>query len=357
MTSITGQYSGTAQYQTSSVQESTGFNSRDITGALLEQSTQAEQLSPASVNELQGFYNRTLSDINSIRYDNIPNLKPMKLETADTTENKSRSVSSSPLNPDQSANAVKNAVSTFVNDTGTKVYYDTKWTGNHGGPANISQFLFCDEGCTLTNTPIRSGHEKELYYKIKKHIKSNDITKPENKITPEMIMRWSLEVNSQNGKVCMQDALLTCHNVMRALARPEVSSQNTLKDGDPVKDILKDATSEKGISHYVMDRYKLKDSSVCLGANLFDAGNAYAPFKPCTDSITSSSGSAYHFWVGAFAAMSLDPLTAKAMVHGEGEIIKPLLGNGKSIAKDEMPWGDAGVNATKEMMEGLSFEP
>ena len=100
-------------------------------------------------------------------------------------------------------------------------------------------------GALYPTTPIRSGNELELYIKIRTYVQNNDISKPENKITPEMIMKWALEANTSNGKVNFQESLLTAHNVMRALARPDAANIENLKGDDPVKAILKDNATNK----------------------------------------------------------------------------------------------------------------
>jgi len=341
-------------------QSLTGTQSRDYSGALIQESGQVQQLSAQEINALQNFYNNTLTNIDSIRYKNIPNLPPQENDGTgggslvaynDVTENKeAQKAVNPPLDPSTTSTEVKDTVSNYEKQTGADVYYDKFWIAKHGTTLNITQYLYFEEGTSATDTvcglpPIRSGHEKELYSKIKDYITNNDIKDPDNKITPDMIMKWSLEANNRNGKVCIQDALLTAHNVMRALARPDAAQVQNLKNGDPVKDIFNDMSNQNGGIHQILkDKYGLRNVDSGVGQDLFDPDNKYACFRALTDDKNSSAGSAYHFWVGAFATMGLDPLTAKGMVYGEGEIVK---GN-NAVAQDEMPWGYAGIDAFKE---------
>jgi len=217
-------------------------------------------------------------------------------------------------------------------------------------------------GALYPTTPIRSGNELELYIKIRTYVQNNDISKPENKITPEMIMKWALEANTSNGKVNFQESLLTAHNVMRALARPDAANIENLKGDDPVKAILKDNATNKTqktrLPAILESKYKQHFSSG-YGNSLFDPENPYSIFKPLTDSASTSAGSPYHFWVGALAAATIDPLTARGMVSGEGLVKRLFPGsNAGSLhhANDERPWGNAGIQAFEKSMKGVSID-
>lgn len=344
-------------------QSLTGTQSRDYSGGLLQESGSVQQLSTQEINALQNFYNDALNNIDTIRFKNIPNLPPQGsggrgggdlsgvVAYNDVTEKKEAPKAvNPPLDPSSTSTKVKDTVSNYEKQTGADVYYDKLWIAKHGTAANLTQYLYFEEGTSATDgvcriPPLRSGHEKELYNKIKDYIKNNDIKDPDKKLTPDMIMKWSLEANNQKGKVCVQEALLTTHNVMRALARPDAAQPQNLKDGDPVKDIFNDMNSRNGGIHQILkDKYGLKNVESGIGQDLFDPNNKYACFRALTNDKNSSAGSSYHFWVGAFAAMATDPVVADGMIMGEGKVVK----KNNALAQDEMPWGYAGVNAFKE---------
>lgn len=261
--------------------------------------------------------------------------------------------------PDDTATRVAAAVKQYeAKGKGYDVYNDLTWTARHGGPTMIGQYLYFEEGNSLTGAvknlpPLRTGTELDLYDKITRYAKTHDITDPSQKITQDQVMTWALDVNNVNGRVCVQDAILTAHNVMRALARPEVVVQENLPKGDPIKQIIEDMTLEKkdihgrpsGLVDSVKEKYHLRGAKSFAGQELFDQSNPYSTFKANTDDRNSSTGSAYHFWVGLLASSSLSPTAAKAMVWGEGTMVK----NNDKTGQDEKPWGWAGVAAWERM--------
>ncbi len=238
-----------------------------------------------------------------------------------------------------------------------KVVNDRGWTDDHGGAINVGQYLYFEEGNSLTGAiyngpPIRSGHELELYDKICKYVKNTDMTDPNNKITQAQIMRWSLDANFKDayGTVSVQDSILTAHNVMRALARSDVSEYTRLPKNDPIRHIIEDQREDArharveghapGLGQIIREKYHVKSPMAGITTDLFDRNSAYSVFKPNSDDSNSSAGSGYHFWVGALAASSLTSPTARGMVWGEGSVVK---GNNKT-GQDEKPWGGAGID-------------
>ena len=63
--------------------------------------------------------------------------------------------------------------------------------------------------------PPRSGHEVALYRAMKDAIARGE------RLDPERVLEMSLEACAKDDEVSLQDALLTAHNVVRILARPE----------------------------------------------------------------------------------------------------------------------------------------
>jgi len=354
---------------------------RDLSSGLLRESGQIEQLSSDQISSLQSFYYKAQEDIGRIRYpDGLPELKPQYGELpsqGSITSLDDKKVRSARLNtdnccmkPEEATDEISKTIAEFRKKNGTAVIWDNDWCKHHNtSKAKISEYIFNCEGFS-SNEPIRSGHEKQLYEKIKNYIKSNDITKPEKKITPEMIMEWSLEVNSKDGKVALQDALLTCHNVMRIMARPESSKTENLKDGDPVKYIYDDMNAPRNHSYgsnkkvsesdpnkmalfnILKEKYKdrgisQKDSQLGTGGNLFDPTNKFSPFKAYTNERVSSAGSAYHLWVGTLMSAAISPGNSDMKVLGEGIVVKGIQDGAWKLAFDEIPWGLAGGNVVR----------
>ncbi len=257
------------------------------------------------------------------------------------------------LKPSDVSNCVANAITQYESSGKGRVINDHLWTGKAGGAVYIGNQLYFEEGNSmnvLKGLPLRSGKELDLYQEIVRYTKHNDITDPSKKITPDMVMSWSLKVNADNdGNVVIQDALLTAHNVMRALARSEVAEVENLPKDDPVRHIVEDQTPShkpdwphaKGLRETIYDKYQLKKGlSEGHDTALFDQSDRYSVFKPLTDYANSSTGSSYHFWVGAFGASCLGSGATRLAVKVEGDKVK----GGNKTGQDEKPWGNAGVD-------------
>ncbi len=273
------------------------------------------------------------------------------------------------LKPEDTATKVSQAIRDYEK-AGNKVYTDAKWADKHQGNVFIANYLFCEEGNpvnALREHPIRSGTEIDLYKKICSYAKYHDITDPKEKISPDMIMKWSLEVNTNNDRqVVIEDALLTAHNVMRAIARSNAANPENLPAGDPVRQILEDCRfgerngkhdAQKlgahvpGLREIMENKYQQHDRMANHDQALFDANNKYAVFKPLTDYADSSTGSSYHFWVGAFGASVLSAEATRASIKIEGSHVK---GNDRN-GRDEQPWGNAGVDALSNVRSELHW--
>ncbi|MBX9567287.1 MAG: hypothetical protein K2X77_00225 [Candidatus Obscuribacterales bacterium] len=267
--------------------------------------------------------------------------------------------------PEDTANSVANAIRKYEQMTGGKVYDNKLWVQTTMGKEfRVGDFLYSDEGRSLMSLsedskvlfPLRSGAEFALYNRIKAYSASHDMTDPSQKITQEQIMSWSLQVNAdENRDVTVQEALLTAHNVMKALARPGTHLYQNLPEDDPVRHIIEDCITDKlprgrepGLSQIMNAKYDQHGIQNVSGQWMFDKENPYSVFKANCDDRDASTGSAYHFWVGAFAASTLGPGDAKAMIFGEGEV-KRLFGKSGPLAEQEKPWGGAGVNAWMKM--------
>jgi hypothetical protein len=356
---------------------------RDLSSGLLRESGQIEQLSSDQISSLQSFYYKAQEDIGRIRYpDGLPELKPQYGELpsqGSITSLDDKKVRSARLKtdkccmkPEEATDEISKTIAEFSKKNNTVVIRDKDWYKQHNtSKIKTGEYIFNCEGFS-SSEPLRSGHEKQLYEKIKNYIKNknNDITKPEKKITPEMIMEWSLEVNSKDGKVSLQDALLTCHNVMRIMARPESANPENLKDGDPVKYIYDDMNaprkhsygskekvsesdpSKMALFNILKEKYKdkgisQKDSQLGTGGNLFDPTNKFSPFKAYTNEKVSSAGSAYHLWVGALMSATISPGESNTAVLGEGIVVKGLTDGAWKLAFDEIPWGLQGSKIIK----------
>jgi hypothetical protein len=272
-----------------------------------------------------------------------------------------------PLVPENTAKDVAETIMNFQTEGKGHVYDDKFWALRHGTGAEMVRYLYNEEGnsSNLIQHPLRSGHEEQLYNKILDYTKTHDVRNPDNKITPAMLMEWSLEVNKGvDGKVCIQDAFLTTHNVMRAITRSDVANLQNLKKDDPVYKILHDikegGPTQKmahgpevhlpgGISQVLKDPhgiYQLKDAGNPADPQvLFQPNNPYNPFKDNTMMQNSNAGSGYHFWVGALAASTMGVGWADTLVAGEGNKVKA----GNATGRDELPWGYSGASVYDQL--------
>ncbi len=260
------------------------------------------------------------------------------------------------LQPSQEVSSVSGAVARFVSG-GHSVYSDSHWAFKHGGQAAIMNYLFWTEGHQrnpLETHPLRSGHELDFYQKIVNYARDHDITNPSKKITPAMLMTWSLKSNQdQSGRVCIQDALLTVHNVLRALARVREANANNLPESDAIRAIIIDnkgdgrhGPAQSGLCGILGKKYKIDLQE----GSLFDRSNPASPFRATSDTNYASAGASYHFWVGAFAASTCSDTTATEAVWSEAIVIK----KNNRLSREERPWGDAGV-ATYTAMQKLGI--
>lgn len=266
--------------------------------------------------------------------------------------------------PEETSKAVANAIRKHEQSTGGAVYDNKLWVETtYGKDYRVANFLYSDEGRnSLTGEakvfePLRSGSEMALYNRIKNYAAGHDMTDPAQKITQEQIMTWSLQVNAdEHGNVTIQEALLTAHNVMKALARSGTHLPENLKKDDPIRHIIEDCNDDKvqpgqppGLVHIMRDKYQQKSVNNVSGQWLFDKSNPYSVFKPNAEDRDASTGSAYHFWVGSFAASTLGTGEAKLMIWGEGSVIKGKSHGNAQLGEQEKPWGGAGVKAWEQM--------
>jgi len=63
-------------------QRTSGTQDRDIQGALFQESGQVEQLSQEQISDVQRYYNKALADIESVRFQDFPQLNPQGVEQA-----------------------------------------------------------------------------------------------------------------------------------------------------------------------------------------------------------------------------------------------------------------------------------
>lgn len=375
----TNSCSPVSNYYTS--QGVTGTQGRDYSSAILQESNQVQQFSPEQIHDLQSFYNKALSNIDTVRFPNLPQLSPgsgdlpAQNNIVSLNDRKVKSESGKTvLDPGETG---KNLEKT-IKDYKGYVYSDPGWGDRHkAGKFKEGEYMFQCEGGSRYE-PLRSGKEMELYNKIKEHIKNHDISNPAEKITPEMILQWSLDVNKKDGKVCIEDAFLTCHNVMRVVGRTDSTMPENLRDGDPVKEIYKDLKGVKtgrdgkdvfdakneGLYSILEARYDKNNKNnknispdMGYGNLLFAPDNKYSPFKAYADNGNASAGCAYHMWVGALASSLFGKSVADGMVAGEGNGFKKgtnfldnvLSGQGfkvdntvTDLVQRELPWGYTG---------------
>ncbi len=262
------------------------------------------------------------------------------------------------MDPNREAAAVANVVKNYK-ASGVEVRDENlTWASGKG---NVIDYLGKEEGSsTFHGKILRSGHEGELYHKIEDYVKTHDITDPAQKISPEQLMQWSLDVNKKDNSVSLQDALLTVHNVTRALARGQEAEPKNLPPGDPVRQILLENQTFNphehnpqlgGVYGILQEKYGYRGKPE--ESRLFERDEPLSIFKPTVDDAYDSAGATYHFWGTAFGAAALGPMGST--ISGGGSWFEEMVvkqhtaGSAPATGFNELPWDQAGVQVYKNI--------
>ncbi|MBI5209679.1 MAG: PAN domain-containing protein [Elusimicrobia bacterium] len=192
-------------------------------------------------------------------------------------------------------------VKDWMKKTGRQAHYDAGafFRGiapdEAAGRVMVARHLALEDG---TVKPLRSGREAAFYGKLKEKLASLPAG---NKLGMDALLELGLDACSQpGGSANIQETLLTVHNVMRLLARPQQWSGPGMKGdyghpaSDPASPVLEDlraAASSGGMSM----------------AALFDPG--HGPFQPQPGAPNAewNAGAHYYYWIGALGRTTLGP--------------------------------------------------
>ncbi|MGE5623874.1 MAG: hypothetical protein ACM3UP_02495 [Methanocella sp.] len=178
--------------------------------------------------------------------------------------------------------------------------------------------------------PIRTGREVAFYNRLKGRIAVHQVTEP---IGMDQLLVMGLEAcRDERDTVNLQEALLTVHNVMRLLARPQQwSSQGVEGDyghpaSDPAYPILQDylglSSSDAGRTLAEIMGIKRRPSGeiflpLAPMEIMFDPRDGDFQAQPGAVDAEWNSGSHYYYWIGALARTTMGSGAIMAGVVGE----------------------------------------
>lgn len=218
------------------------------------------------------------------------------------------------------AGRLMSVVESWEKDTGIHVVYDTAAFWKKLGPKatfnSLAQYIKLEDG---VKEPLRTGREVELYNRIKGFCAAR---KDGDTLGMDRLLQLGLEsAEPANSTVILQEVVLTLHNVVRLLARPQQwAGPGHVDDfghpeSDPAFPILEDLRGRKATKDRTMaDMFDIKRKPD--GALRDDQWPYYTlfhlttgVFQPQPGAIDAlwNGGCHYYFWVGALARTVLGP--------------------------------------------------
>jgi len=197
--------------------------------------------------------------------------------------------------------------------TGTRVTYDTKtfWRrlGKKVSFQKLAGYVKLEDGAVK---PIRTGREVALYDAIKKYVAGR---KGGDTLGMDELLVLALQTATvENGTVNLQETLLTTHNVVRLLARPQQWSGGRITGDyghprtDPAYPILQDllgksSTGGKTMAQLRGTRRRADGSAVNpqWSTNLFDLRSGIFQPQPDAKNAVWNGGCHYYYWLGAMS--------------------------------------------------------
>lgn len=194
----------------------------------------------------------------------------------------------------------------------------------------LGQYLKFEDGVIK---PIRSGREVALYQKIKEFIAHRQ---PNQRLGMDTLLIMGLDACSgSGGSTNLQMALLTIHNVVRILARPQQWAGVALpKDyghpaSDPAYPILQDVLGRSstggpalpdimGVKRYPKGHAQAGGvPAIWCMAGLFDPRTGPFQPQPGANGAEWNGGCHYYYWIGALARTTLGPAFVVGGLVGE----------------------------------------
>ncbi|HEV3141736.1 MAG TPA: hypothetical protein VGY57_14525, partial [Vicinamibacterales bacterium] len=222
-----------------------------------------------------------------------------------------------------------------------------------------------DHWLMLPNPPIRSGSEVMLYQMIKGVLMRRKNGQTVAPLTPEDILKMSMKVVcGPDGKAPISAAMLTAHNVIRALARPDKWRGGVITKDDAMypifRDILGEQSTEGSGTPSLPELMGVKPGSGFNHAeSLFEPGGKDQVFAtlPGATGSSDNGGAHYYFWTGSmgYAAVWTGGISRPFGVNEE------TLSSGASSlgiiheieTKDAQGQGERGVIEGSNGFEGL----
>jgi len=193
----------------------------------------------------------------------------------------------------------------------------------------LGQYLKFEDGAV---PPVRTGREVAVYQRLKQFLATRQ---PSQRVGMDTLLTLGLDACQEHGAANLQVVLLTLHNVVRLLARPQQWAGAPLpRDyghpaSDPAYPILQDilgrgTTGGPALPDIMHIRcYPTGHPQAggvpaiwCMGT-LFDPRTG--PFQPQPGATNAewNGGTHYYYWIGALARTTLGPAFVMGGLMGE----------------------------------------
>ena len=277
------------------------------------------------------------------------------------------------LSSKESSKQTDKMITTLTNYKGGKITYGPGSFVSREGLSTLSKLWQLKDEEGRGTKPPRTGYETKMYEKIKDFVRNKG---PNDRIDEQTLLWMGLESSKQaNGEINFQDAVLTVHNVVRILARPETwtektsskSGWETMKE-DSVFPILKDIMGYESIDGKptlasimgavrregdpklsTLDPNDITRNCVDIRyplTSLFDPEKGVFATAPGAEGSLGNGGAYYYYWLGCLARTLMGPMTQGAGNTYEivvktdyGELWKTLTGSGKPGSQQDLARG------------------
>ncbi len=210
------------------------------------------------------------------------------------------------------------------------VAYDTDGFWKALGPDvnynKLTNYITKEDGVVK---PVRSGHEVALYNKIKEFVSNRNAG---DRLDMSKLLRMGLDsCSNAGGEANLQITLLTIHNVVRILARPQqwsgpgIAGDYGHPETDPAYPILQDLqgrSSTGGPTFPAMMGIRQKPSGevgdpLWSMRTLFDQQKGAFENEPGAINAEWNAGCHYYHWIGGLARSTLGSAAIMGGIVGE----------------------------------------
>lgn len=195
--------------------------------------------------------------------------------------------------------------------------------------ALLGRYLWVSEGGVdpffTSASPMRTGFETRMYGLIKQHVMSGG-----GLLGPAQTMRFAMQAvaDGSGGRANVQLALLTTHNLVRVLARPEQWAPG-YDPNDIMKPIFEDlsgkpAVGGQSLRTFLKEKHRMggnPNDPNAIGYSLFESGSNVQVFgtmgsvgsAEAGNRGLANGGSHYYFWLGAVGQAIAGDLVAAGL--------------------------------------------